>query len=161
MLLHLTTFNSQFFVLYKSFTEIYFTLPFNLNAQATIHNGRKECLHAAGNSTTCSGATSTTAAATTTAATTTTNVLWCGCSFIMGSRHVGLFPTRRALYFIPTYHSKVIHPNDLNLGLKAYCLPCIVYGKTQHRLQNPSLAGYQTLNNDVRTHNFTSLKSSS
>ncbi|PQE13987.1 PLAC8 family protein [Rutstroemia sp. NJR-2017a BBW] len=66
----------------------------------------------------------------------------------MASRHVGLFPTRRALYFIPTYHSKVIHLNDLNPGLKAYCLPCIVYGKTQHRLQNPSLAGYQTLNND-------------
>ncbi|PQE04248.1 DUF614 domain protein [Rutstroemia sp. NJR-2017a BVV2] len=58
----------------------------------------------------------------------------------------------------PIYYGAVAHSSwatdmwdcfqPAELCLKACCLPCIVYGKTQHRLQNPTLAGYQPLNND-------------
>ncbi|KAM3069153.1 hypothetical protein ACMFMG_012206 [Clarireedia jacksonii] len=58
----------------------------------------------------------------------------------------------------PIYHGAIAHSSWLNdiwdcfqpveLCLKSCCIPCVVYGKAQHRLQNPTLAGYQTINND-------------
>jgi hypothetical protein len=33
-------------------------------------------------------------------------------------------------------------------GLKATCCPCFTYGKTQQRLRDPSLASYESFNND-------------
>ncbi|KUJ23885.1 PLAC8-domain-containing protein [Mollisia scopiformis] len=35
-----------------------------------------------------------------------------------------------------------------NLCLKATFCPCFVYGKTQHRIRDPSLAGYERFNQD-------------
>lgn len=35
-----------------------------------------------------------------------------------------------------------------NLCLKGWCCPCFVYGRTQARLRDPTLAGYERLNTD-------------
>ncbi len=35
-------------------------------------------------------------------------------------------------------------------GLKTCCCPCIVFGKTQTRLEDPSLQSYNTVNATVR-----------
>lgn len=34
-------------------------------------------------------------------------------------------------------------------GLKGCCCPCFVYGKTQHRLRDPTLQNYESMNTDV------------
>ncbi|KAF4625936.1 hypothetical protein G7Y89_g12227 [Cudoniella acicularis] len=35
-----------------------------------------------------------------------------------------------------------------NLFLKAWCCPCFVFGKTEARRRDPSLASYESINND-------------
>ncbi|TVY27993.1 Protein plant cadmium resistance 7-like [Lachnellula hyalina] len=37
---------------------------------------------------------------------------------------------------------------DDNLCLKGFCCPCFVFGKTQARIRDPSLASYERVNND-------------
>jgi Cys-rich protein (TIGR01571 family) len=43
---------------------------------------------------------------------------------------------------------QVLSDANRSTGLKGWCCPCFVYGKTQSRLRNPSLAGYESFNND-------------
>ncbi len=42
--------------------------------------------------------------------------------------------------------------NPIDLCLLTYCLPCVTFGKTHHRLRkNGTLAGYEPINTSVRS----------
>lgn len=68
-----------------------------------------------------------------------------------GSWNNGLFDCFSGGLCMFSPHPLILKINLISkTGLKGCCCPCFVYGKTQHRLRDPTLQNYESMNTDVR-----------
>jgi hypothetical protein len=70
----------------------------------------------------------------------------------LGALILGVLDSNRHLYVLPRKKTSLrLNCKLTNTGLMGWCCPCILFGKTQSRLEDPSLTNYSPINDNVRS----------